>query len=53
MFCGTVLWMLHGINLNDKAIIYANIITSALNAVILSLKISDLLKEKEAKKKAP
>jgi MtN3 and saliva related transmembrane protein len=52
MFCGTVLWMLHGFNLNDKAIIYANIITSALNAVILSLKISDLLKEKEAKKKA-
>ena len=52
MFTGTVLWAVHGLHLNDKAIIYSNIITSALNAVILSLKVSDLLKEKEAKKKA-
>ncbi|MGA0829662.1 MAG: SemiSWEET family sugar transporter [Flavobacteriaceae bacterium] len=51
MLSGMVLWTLHGFNFNDKAIIYSNIITSAVNAVILSLKISDLLKEKEAKKK--
>ena len=51
MFTGTVLWTVHGIHLNDKAIIYSNIITSALNAIILNLKVSDLLKEKEAKKK--
>lgn len=46
-----MLWTLHGFNLNDKAIIYSNIITSALNAVILSLKITDLLKAREAKKR--
>jgi MtN3 and saliva related transmembrane protein len=51
MLTGTMLWTLHGFNLNDKAIIYSNIITSALNAVILSLKITDLLKEREAKKR--
>lgn len=52
MFTGTTLWALHGINLNDKAIIYANVITSALNAIILTLKIKDTLKERQEIKKA-
>jgi len=49
MFTGTTLWTFHGINLNDKAIIYSNIITSALNAIILTMKIQDTLKARQAK----
>ena len=49
MFAGTTLWIFHGINLDDKAIIYSNIITSALNAIILTMKIQDTLKARQAK----
>jgi len=49
MFTGTTLWTFHGINLDDKAIIYSNIITSALNAIILTMKIQDTLKARQAK----
>jgi len=49
MFTGTTLWTFHGINLDDIAIIYSNIITSALNAIILTMKIQDTLKARQAK----
>lgn len=49
MITGTTLWMFHGINLDDKAIIYSNIITSVLNAIILTMKIQDTLKARQAK----
>lgn len=52
MFTGTTLWTFHGIYLQDKAIIYSNIITSVLNAVILTMKIQDILKERQKRKKA-
>jgi MtN3 and saliva related transmembrane protein len=38
MLTGTTLWTFHGVHLNDKAIIYSNIIT---------MKIQELLKEKK------
>ena len=47
MLTGTTLWTFHGVHLNDKAIIYSNIITSALNMIILTMKIQELLKEKK------
>ena len=47
MLTGTTLLTFHGVHLNDKAIIYSNIITSALNMIILTMKIQELLKEKK------
>ena len=49
MFVGTVLWAFHGFALGDKPMIYANITTSTLNAVILGIKIKAMLREKKAK----
>lgn len=48
MFVGTLLWALHGFYLEDKPMIYANLTTSALNAVILVIKIKSIIREKRA-----
>ena len=48
MFVGTLLWALHGFDLKDKPMIYANLTTSALNAVILVIKIRSIIREKQA-----
>ena len=48
MFVGTLLWALHGFDLEDKPMIYANLTTSGLNAVILVIKIRSIIREKQA-----
>ena len=48
MFVGTLLWALHGFDLKDKPMIYANLTTSALNVVILVIKIRSIIREKQA-----
>lgn len=48
MFLGTLLWALHGFDLEDKPMIYANLTTSGLNAVILVIKIRSIIREKQA-----
>jgi len=48
MFVGTLLWALHGFDLEDKPMIYANLTTSGLNAVILIIKIRSIIREKQA-----
>jgi MtN3 and saliva related transmembrane protein len=47
MFVGTLLWALHGFDLEDKPMIYANLTTSGLNAVILVIKIRSIIREKQ------
>jgi MtN3 and saliva related transmembrane protein len=46
MFVGTLLWAIHGFYLEDKPMIYANLITSGLNAVILVIKIRSIIRKK-------
>ena len=48
MFVGTLLWALHGFDLEDKPMIFANLTTSGLNAVILVIKIRSIIREKQA-----
>jgi MtN3 and saliva related transmembrane protein len=48
MFVGTLLWALHGFDLEDKPMIYANLTTSGLNAVILVIKIRSIIRERQA-----
>ena len=44
---GVFCWLIYGIYINDKAIIFANFITFVLAAIILSVKIyNDVLKNK-------
>ncbi len=45
---GTICWSIHGFNINDKPLIFANIITGSLSLIILMLKfkIINLNKEK-------
>ena len=48
MFVGTLLGALHGFDLEDQPMIYANLTTSGLNAVILVIKIRSIIREKQA-----
>ena len=39
---GVLCWLLYGISLNDKPMIYANIITLILSSIILCIKIKNM-----------
>lgn len=46
MFAGTICWLIHGLNIDDKPIIYANIITGSMALIILMYKIRSMIKSK-------
>jgi MtN3 and saliva related transmembrane protein len=46
---GVLLWLIYGIFIHDKAVIFANAITFALASLILSVKIHNTLKARKAK----
>ncbi|MCF7971461.1 MAG: SemiSWEET transporter [Methylococcaceae bacterium] len=44
---GVLLWLIYGICIADKAIIYANVITFLLSSLILTFKIYNTLRKKK------
>ena len=44
---GVLCWLLYGISLDDKPMIYANIITLFLASIILGIKIKNILQKSE------
>ena len=47
LLCGVTLWLIYGILLDSKPIIYANSITATFTAIILYYKVVNTLVKKE------
>lgn len=42
IFTGTICWCIHGMNINDKPLIFANGITAILSGIILLIKLKSM-----------
>jgi len=47
LFAGTIMWLIYGLYIDNKPLIFANIITSTLTGVILVLKVTEVRKRKK------
>ncbi|MGB0293508.1 MAG: SemiSWEET transporter [Flavobacteriaceae bacterium] len=45
MFCGTICWFIHGLTIQDLAVIYANAITAIPLLIILVMKVIHMTKK--------
>jgi len=42
MFCGTVLWLVYGLKINDLPMICANAVSALLSGIILTMKLMSI-----------